>query len=138
MRPSFWNSDRGLTALLVFLFVTLLVAPPLLAAGIVSPVLFDVLFSLILISGVTTVSTRKWPAIPVIALAVVAIGLRFAALAFPRPSLDLAESAVTFIALLAMAALVLVQVFRPGPMTVHRVQGSVAVYMLLGVAWAAA
>src|SRR5262249_22164415 len=55
-----------------------------------------------------------------------------------RPSLDLAESAVTFIALLAMAALVLVQVFRPGPMTVHRVQGSVAVYMLLGVAWAAA
>jgi hypothetical protein len=34
--------------------------------------------------------------------------------------------------------LVLVQVFRDGPVTAHRIQGAVVVYLLVGLIWAAA
>ena len=36
------------------------------------------------------------------------------------------------------AALVLVQVFREGPITIYRIQGAIVVYLLAGFAWAAA
>ncbi len=58
-----WQSDRGLSVLLVFLFVTLIVAPPLLRSGILHPLFFDVLMSLVLISGAANVSGRRWPGI---------------------------------------------------------------------------
>jgi hypothetical protein len=37
-----------------------------------------------------------------------------------------------------MAIVVLAQTFRSGPVSVHRVQGAVAAYLLLGLAWASA
>jgi len=42
--------------------------------------------------------------------------------------------AMVFLAM--MAGVVLFQVFREGPITVHRIVGAVAVYVLLGVLWA--
>jgi hypothetical protein len=35
-----------------------------------------------------------------------------------------------------LALVVLVQVFREGPITAHRIRGAVAVYLLLGLGWA--
>jgi hypothetical protein len=37
-----------------------------------------------------------------------------------------------------LAALVLVQVFRDGPITSHRIQGAIVVYLLLGLIWMSA
>jgi hypothetical protein len=37
-----------------------------------------------------------------------------------------------------MAVVVLAQTFRAGPVSVYRVEGAVAAYLLLGLAWAAA
>ena len=49
----FWKSDRGLTTLLLFLVLGLLVVVPLVAAGVLSILFVEVAFSLILLSGVT-------------------------------------------------------------------------------------
>src|SRR5262249_35785514 len=46
--------------------------------------------------------------------------------------------ALTIVLLSILAGLVLWQVFRDGPITAYRIQGAVVVYLLVGVAWAAA
>jgi len=137
-RASFWRTDRGLTALLLFLFLALLVAPPLLASGVLSPIVFDLLFALILISGASTVSARRWPAILAGTLAVATLAVRWVRLGPHARSLDMLDAGLTALTFLTMAGLVLFQVLRKGPITLYRVQGSVAAYLLLGLAWTGA
>jgi hypothetical protein len=136
---SFWRSDRGLSALLVFLFVALIVAPPLLRARIVPPVVFDVVFALILISGALTVSARKWPAMLAGAAALLTLGLRFAQRGgWPSGSLAIVDAVLTVACTATLAGFVLYRVLRRGEISLDRVAGAVAAYLLLGMAWAAA
>jgi len=120
------------------LFVTLLVAPPLLGAGIVHSVLFDILFSLILVSGAAAVSNRRWQTITAVVLAVASLSFRWLNFGLGNSSIALIDAGIGAVALLFFAALVLGQVLRKGPITLHRVRGAVAAYLLFGLAWSAA
>jgi len=133
-----WRTDVGMSALVVFLFCMLIVAPPLLGAGIVKPVVFDVLFSLILVSAAAAVANRKWAAVTAVALAVASLAFRWINFGLGDPSIALVDTAIEAAALLFFAALVMSQVLREGPITVHRVRGAVAAYLLFGLACAAA
>jgi Ion channel len=135
---SLWHTDRGLTALLLFLFVTLLVAPPLISARLLSPVFLDVFFSLILVSGAAAVSGRRWPTIVAAGLAAVTLGLRWLRVGTHDSGLSVVDAGLTAFTFLTLAALVLFQVLRQGSITLYRVQGAVAAYLLLGLAWAGA
>jgi hypothetical protein len=48
------------------------------------------------------------------------------------------DDALTILALSILAVLVLILVFREGPVTSHRIQGAIAVYLLLGLVWMSA
>jgi len=65
-----WKSDRGLTTLLVFLVLGLLVVVPLVAAGVLSVLFVEIAFGLILVSGVVSVAAGRWPKIGVSALVI--------------------------------------------------------------------
>ena len=132
-----WRTDVGLTALLAFLFVMLLVAPPLMSSGIVPSVVFDVLFSLIVISGVLAVSTRRWTSAAAIVLGVCALVFRWLNFGLGHAAVSLIDAGTGAVALLFFAALVMGQVLRAGPITLHRVRGAVAAYLLFGLAWSA-
>jgi len=133
-----WSSEWSLTAFLVLLVITLFIILPishLLGAGGL-PV--SVFFSLLLISGMATVSEHRAPTILVTGLVIVALGLRWSTHLITNLAL---ESASVFSALICvglLAAVVTFQVFRKGPITGHRVQGAVAVYLLMGLMWALA
>jgi voltage-gated potassium channel Kch len=136
---SFWRTDRGLSGLLVFLFLALLVAPPLLRAQIVPAALFDVLFSLILISGAAVVSDRKWPIALAIGLAAMTLGLRWAHRSgLDWTSLTIVDATLSIASTATLAGFVLFRVLRKGEITMYRVQGAVAAYLLLGLGWASA
>jgi hypothetical protein len=56
-----------------------------------------------------------------------------------RPSAtDAALELSTLVSLGLMTAVVLTQTFRSGPVNVHRIQGAVVAYLLLGLVWASA
>jgi voltage-gated potassium channel Kch len=55
-----------------------------------------------------------------------------------HPGLAVLDSSLAVLVVLALAGLVLFQVFRQGPVTVRRIQGATAAYLLLGLAWASA
>ena len=134
----FWKSDRGLTTLLLFLVLGLLVVVPLVAAGVLSILFVEVAFSLILLSGVTSVAVGRGAKIGVSLLVVIAIGTKSARVLFPTVGLRLLDTGLSLLAVLILTALVLKQVFRKGRITLHRVQGAVAAYLLLGFAFATA
>ena len=135
---SLWRTDWGLTALLLFLALGLFVAPPLLSSELLSPRLIDVTFALILVSGVATVSGRGLATLIAAVLAVLAIVVRGARVFAPDagPTIAIVDTSFAIVSVLVLTGLVLVQVFRRGPITFHRIQGAVAAYLLLGLAWA--
>ncbi len=133
----FWESDWSLSFLLFSLVVGVFVIYPASELG-TRTWLIDVVSSLILISGAWTVSRRRSMTIVVSAVVLGGLILHWTAYFAPSVPLAKAENTVLIVALLLMTGVVTAKVFQEGPITLYRIQGAVAVYLLLGVTWARA
>jgi len=131
----FWVEDRGLSFFLGFLvLVTMFV--PMLHLSRYGRIGLGLMFALMLFSGAVASIHNRILLYLVIALTV----LEFAAdliVEFDPSFGHLSWDTVLKISGLAILVVVtLKQTFRPGPVTVHRVMGGVAAYLLIGVTWA--
>jgi voltage-gated potassium channel Kch len=131
-----WSSDRSLTILLAFLVINVFLLYPLGELGVLGHLAYGIAFTLILISGGAATAKRRAVMVAFSAVAFAALVLHWARFAAPTPALVVADAVASMVACGMLAAIVLVQVFREGPMTVHRIQGAVAVYLLLALVWA--
>jgi Ion channel len=129
----YWESDRGLSLFLGLLILLVFVLPPLAPPGEGRGVLFDVFFALLLVAGVATLTTRFWLRMVLLAVTFAVLAVRWGPASSPA---TLAFASLVAIGL--MALVVLGQAFRRGAVNVHRIQGAVAAYLLLGLAWASA
>lgn len=130
----FWWSERGLSALLVLLLVTLLSAP-LLKSG-PAALLGSVFLSLLLLSGVATISDNVQHRIGAAAVALASITLEWVSRLYPESiPLQTASSAVTLVYFILLTLVVMWRVFGEGPVTADRVRGAIAAYILVGVTW---
>jgi hypothetical protein len=132
----FWSTDRSLTVLLVLLGIFVFIIDPLADIGVAGQLLMSVLFSLVLISGVSTVAKSTLPTVLVGSLVLTNLAARWLRLGLGGESLAAADAFFSSLFCVILAIVVLVQVFRAGPITSQRVQGAVAIYLLLGLAWA--
>jgi hypothetical protein len=115
----FWEHDPGLSILLGLLLLLVFVIPPFMDPGEERAPVVDAVFTLLLFAGVA--GLRVGPGVRALLLVVALV----AAVARWWPGAGAA----------ATALVVLVQTFRGGPVSVHRVQGAVAAYLLLGLVW---
>jgi hypothetical protein len=131
-----WSTNEGLTALLVLLLVHLFVLFPLTAHVEGGRLLLDVVFSLILISGTTAVSRKRWTVWAVTAFAVASLVLQWSYKVTHNPNLIpwMAGAALLYCALLA--TVVFAQIARGHEVTSHHIQGAIAGFLLLALAWA--
>jgi hypothetical protein len=132
----FWSSDWILTVFLALLVVTLFIIIPLRHLSEVDRMVTSVFFSLILVSGVAAVSERRAPTVIVTAVVIVTLGLRWMTHLVPSVGLASASAISAFFCIGLLAGVVILQVFRKGPISWHRIQGAIAVYLLLGLMWA--
>ncbi len=133
----FWSSDWSLTVLLLLLLLNIFALPIAMSDSWGRLVSRGVL-SLFIISGlVATVRNRR----------LILLGAAFTPTGFvigwedalhPSFRLHLLNDAVALPLLGLLVVLIVRQVFREGPITMHRVRGSVAVYLLIGLIWAIA
>jgi hypothetical protein len=129
----FWESDPGLSVFLGLLVLFLFVLPPLVEPeGSGRVLVIDACLSVLLLAGVAAVSTRPAVRSALFVLVVGALVVRWGPFSPP------ATAAAALVSVVAMGFVVLVQAFRAGPVNVHRIQGAVAAYLLLGLAWALA
>jgi hypothetical protein len=116
----------------------LLLVPPLMSAGVISATVLDVLFSSIIAAAAAAASTHRRAAYVATALALGTLAVRWLHFGLHDPSLGIVDAALGAVALLVFAGYVLRQVLRSGRITLHRVRGAVAAFLLFGLAWAAA
>jgi hypothetical protein len=134
--PALRRTDRSFSVLLGSLVAIVFVIPPLRSRP-EATLLVQIFFTLVFVSGLTATTGR--PVVWVVGTAFFtgAIALHWVDFFHPHGGLGLWTAFGRFVSFGLLAGLVGRQVFRDGPITVQRIQGAVAVYLLLGIGWAA-
>ena len=130
----FWSDDIGLSLFTAMLLVVIFVMPPLLADSGGRSLPGDVAFAILLVSGVLALSDRGGALKVLLPFALLTVAIDLGSWLVPVPPLLVRGTGL--LALLLLLAVVLFQTLRGGPINVHRIQGGVAAYLLIGVAWA--
>jgi hypothetical protein len=134
----FWSGDLGLTLTTISLLVLLFVITPLREAGLPGRLFFDLIMVTLMISGSLAVN-QSHAATALVVVVVFADGaILGAGRLHPTPFLHQLGSILSTVTLLLYVRIVLLVMFRKGPITWSRIQGGVCAYLLLGMAWASA
>lgn len=134
----FWNEEKGLTSIFILLCISNFIIMPFFDREEVIHILLRVIWFFLLIAGIYTLSEtrgqmKKFSVIPVL-LVIVTILDNFIDNIF----LTYIDFFIELLVYFLLTAMVLVNVFEGGSVTVHRVVGSIVAYMLIGNIWALA
>ena len=114
----------------------MIVVPALVPVGLPGRLSGDALVSLMLVSGAAAVADKSRAVLIVSVIAVAALLLRWVSWLFPAAQLAIWREISTLAVLVALGWVVLALVLRRGPITIRRIEGAIAVYLLLGFTWA--
>ena len=131
-----WWEQSGLTAMLASLALALFVGGPVGAARGTGQVLFDIFFSLFLVSGVVAFSRNRGLAMVVAVAGIASLVARWDRYGGPFGLSARQEGWLSIATLVILTFLVFRHVFRDGPITADRVRGAILAYLLLGLVWA--
>lgn len=134
----FWSGDLGLTLVSISLVVLIFVIFPLRQTGLSGRFFFDIVMVTLMISGALVVSQSRIVTIITVAMVVTEAVVLWASRFYPSPFLRHAGSVFSIIILLLYVRIVLLVMFRQGPVSWSRIQGGVCAYLLIGMAWASA
>ena len=131
-----WAHERILSVMLIFLLINVVLIYPLSAAGITGHLVFGIGFGLVLVSGVAATTRNTAVLVVFTIVAVVSVVVHWVRYVNPTPMLQLGDVGASLVSCAMLTIILLVQVFREGEVTSARVQGAVAVYLLLAMTWA--
>ena len=132
----FWSTDRSLSLLVLSLVLLIFIAQPLQQIGVFGRLLITLFFSFLLIAGVGVVAKSARTTAVVGGLVLTSLAVRCLRLWLGGGSLVVPDALFSSLFCAVLAAVVLAQVLREGPITFYRIEGAVAFYLLLGLAWA--
>lgn len=134
----FWSTDRSLRVFVVVLGLLLFVVAPLYKPGPVGTLVLQAAFTLVLVSGVLAATRHRMLTYISAVLVCGGVAFRWAHAILETDWLKTASLSMTVVSLVLLCAAILVHVMREGPITVHRIEGAIGAYMLLGLTWAQA
>jgi voltage-gated potassium channel Kch len=137
----FWSEERNLSVLLGILIFDYFVLPSLgsvIRERLVVVFLQDLAFSLLLLTGVVSLTRYKFIQTIFALIVVIIIAVRWGRLLFGWTWLAGWEIFLSCVSSVAFGVVVLGHVYREGPMTSHRIQGAVAAYLLFAMAFSLA
>src|SRR5437879_8612990 len=131
----FWVEDRGLSFLLAFLLLIVIFIPmvPLPRYGRIG---LGLIFALMVFSGAVATIRKRMLMYLVIALTVVEFTADLIVEFNPSLGHWGWDTALKVSGRAILVVMTLRHTFRPGPVSVHRVMGGVAAYVLIGLTWA--
>jgi hypothetical protein len=132
----FWSGDLGLTLVSISLVILIFVIFPLRQDGLSGRFFFDLVMVTLMISGALVVKQSRTATIATVALVIIGAGELAASRIFPVPLLRHFSSLSAIVIQLLYIRIVLLVMFRQGPVTWSRIQGGICAYLLTGLAWA--
>lgn len=136
-RAEWWalglSPERWLEVLLALLVAFVFVGRPILAEYPQSDPVLEVVLTLLLASGVAATTHRGGWIVSVLAAATIAAGW----IAWSTQSVPVREAhnVVTMVYCFTLAGYILGEVLRANEVRRHQIEGAIAAYLLLGVAW---
>lgn len=134
----FWSGDLGLTLVTISVGMLVFIVTPLRETGLPGRLVLDLLMVSLMIFGVIAVEESLPAKLSVIAFVLMTAGFLGMARFHPTPLLHQVGSVLSTITLLFYVHIVLVVMFRAGPVRWSRIQGGISAYLFLGMAWASA
>ena len=134
----FWSAHLGLTLITISLAILIFVITPLREAGLHGRVFFDLVVVTLMIFGAFAVNQSRMAKAFTIAIVLVSAAVLWSGRVHPTLFLHLLGSALSTVTLLLYVRIVLLVMFRKGPITWSRIQGALCAYLLIGMAWASA
>jgi len=132
---TFWTEERSLTVLLVLLLIHFFVLTPGKVLGHAFQMVAALFLSFALLAGILALQQRTLRRLG-IALVTVTIAFRAAGVFGSTPWLLVGDALFTLFSLIALILIVFHQVLREGPVSGHRVRGSIALYLLIAILFA--
>ncbi len=136
MLSHFWTAEHGLSVFLGILVVLVFVVGPVAPPDLLGRLLADSFFSLLLIAGVMAASDSRRVLYLVVPVVVATLVMRWTHWLAPGGFLVEMSVVSRLVSYVLFCGLILERAFRSGPVTMHRIQGAIAGYLLLGLAWA--
>jgi hypothetical protein len=127
--------DQSLTFFLAVLILIIFVVFPLAGLGWLGKFIVDLVLSILLLSGAVAANRSRTLTVLVVLLTLTGLVVHWTTTYVPKFSHPVLEPVLLFCCLLAFAVITLLQVFSPGAITVHRVLGAIAAYLLIGLMW---
>jgi hypothetical protein len=134
--PGFWREDRHLSFFLAFL-VLMTIFVPMVGESRPGRIAIDLTFAIMLLSGAIATVHKRILIYLIIALTILEFTADLIAEFNPSFSPRGWDTALKVFCMAILVVMTLKQTFLlPGPVSVHRVMGGVAAYLLIGVTWA--
>ncbi len=131
-----WQSQANLSLFLALLIVTVFILPSIGFGEHDTTLYTDAAYSVLVVSGVAIAWGRRALFIFSMAVGLVALAVRWYVFLRPSASFELWREALTLATIALIAVILLDQVFRPGKVTIMRIQGAIAIYLVFGLMWA--
>lgn len=125
--------EKWLDIFLYLLFVSFFLAPFIDSSPL--HLLTSLLYSMLMIAGVVSMSRYTAIRFAAGAVAGVAIVLRWLKHIIPTPEIVKLGTLAVLIFMVILTLVILAKVFGKGRVTTHRVKGAIAVYLLFGLTW---
>jgi len=118
-----------LALLLFFIFVFI----PVLNRGKTGAIFLRIIYSVMLLTGIWSFAKQKKYVIAVSILAVMGLVANWLSMVDPTKTILIAHDLGAIAFNLVFAFAILVKTFAPGEVTYHRIEGSIVVYLLVGL-----
>ncbi len=128
----FWTKDRSLTALFAYVVLDTFVLLPFTQSKI-GELFYSVIYSMILVSGVFAIGAKLKTKVAILALAVGCFVIRWLSFINPILQIKIADDIFSILFFSSLTLFVLWHIFKEGDVSLHRIQGAVAVYVIIGL-----
>ena len=132
----FWASERSLSVLAAVVVVSTFVIAPLTPAKGVGNAVLTMAYLALLGSGIAAVSRTRVALGSITVLAALSVVGHLASYLVPGDSSEIARKLAGALFFMLLSAVVFQRIFRAGHVTVHRIAGAVAAYLLIGLVFA--
>ncbi len=132
---NFWERDGFLSVLLALLALSVYIVLPV-AGGPLFGVVGEIVITLVLLSGLVVVASQHVHLRPAMVFVAGTIALGWLAEIGHHPIATRGALALNLVYLSAMVVIVLERVLRAGRVTVHRINGAIAAYLLIAILFA--
>jgi len=137
----FWSEERNLTVFLGIIILYFFILPSLgslAGESLTINFIANLVYSLLLLTGVVALTRHRVIQGVFAMIAVLVVSVRWGRLVFGGTLLGGWDIFLSLVASLAFAFVILGHVYKKGPVTSHRIQGAIAAYLLLAMAFSLA